>query len=75
MGGVATHRGKVKQMITKKASITYEIHSKDGKDSRVVTVEKPTMAYFLVFELIQFSRRLPAEFPDLGITVLKAEDE
>ena len=61
-------------MITKKPSITYEIHGKDGKDRRVVTVEKPTMAYFLVFELIKF-RRLPAEFPDLGITILKAEDE
>ena len=60
-------------MVTKKPSITYEIHSKDGKDRRVVTVEKPTMAYFVVFELIKF-RRLPAEFPDLGITVLKAED-
>ena len=61
-------------MITKKPSITYEIHSKDGKDHRVVTVEKPTMAYYLALELIKF-RRLPAEFPDLGITILKAEDE
>ena len=61
-------------MVTKKPSITYEIHSKDGKDRRVVTVEKPTMAYFLALELIKF-RRLPAEFPDLVITILKAEDE
>jgi hypothetical protein len=61
-------------MVTKKPSITYEIHSKDGKDSRIVTVEKPTMQYFLVFELIKF-RRIPAKFPDLGITVLKVEDE
>jgi len=61
-------------MVTKKPSITYEIYSKDGKYSRIVTVEKPTMQYFLVFELIKF-RRLPAKFPDLGITVLNAEDE
>jgi len=61
-------------MVTKKPSITYEIHSKDGKDHRVVTVEKPTMAYYLALELIKF-RRLPAEYPDLGITILKAEDE
>lgn len=61
-------------MVTKKPSITYEIHSKDGKDSRIVTVEKPSMQYFLVFELIKF-RRIPAKFEDLGITVLKADDE
>lgn len=61
-------------MVTKKPSITYEIHSKNGSSSRIVTVEKPSMQYFLVFELIKF-RHLPAKFPDLGITVLEAVDD
>lgn len=60
--------------MTKTPSITYTIHSSEGKPDRTVTVYKPTMEYFLVFELIKF-RRLPAQFNDLGITVLKAEGE
>lgn len=61
-------------MVTKKPSITYEIHNRNGIDSRIVTVEKPSEIYFIVFELIKF-RHLPAKFPYLGITVLEAVDD
>lgn len=58
-------------MTNAKPYVTYIIHDKcDYKKDRIVTVYKPSMEYFLVFELIKF-RKLPARFDDLGITVLK----
>ena len=49
--------------------ITYIIHDKNMKNGRTVTVYKPTQEYYILFELIKF-RRLPATFPDIGITVI-----
>ena len=59
----------MKSIIKDTPSITYIIHGTKGKDDRVVTVYKPTMEYYLVFELIRFVR-LPHTIPDLGITIL-----
>ena len=50
-------------------SITYVIHGANGNPDKTVTAYKPTMAYYLVFELIKF-RKLPVTFHDVGITVL-----
>ena len=60
----------MKTIIKDSPSITYIIHEKNGKDDRTVTVYKPTMEYYLVFELIRFVR-LPHTIHDLGITVIK----
>ena len=49
--------------------VTYIIHDKNMKGGRMVTVYKPTQEYYTLFELIKF-RRLPATFPDIGITVI-----
>ena len=60
----------MKSIIKDSPSITYIVHGIDGKDDRTVTVYKPTMEYYLVFELIRFCR-LPHTIPDLGITIIK----
>jgi len=54
--------------------ITYIIHDKNMKNGRAVTVYKPTQEYYILFELIKF-RRLPATFPDIGITVISEGSE
>ena len=60
----------MKRLINKDVPfITYIIHDKNMKNGRTVTVYKPTQEYYILFELIKF-RRLPATFPDIGITVI-----
>lgn len=54
--------------------ITYIIHDKNMEGGRTVTVYKPTQEYYILFELIKF-RRLPATFPDIGITVISEGSE
>jgi len=60
----------MKRLINKDVPfITYIIHDKNMKDGRTITAYKPTQEYYILFELIKF-RRLPATFPDIGITVI-----
>jgi len=60
----------MKRLFNKDAPfITYIIHDKNMKNGRTVTVYAPTQEYYILFELIKF-RRLPATFPDIGITVI-----
>ena len=62
--------GRMKRLFNKDVPfITYIIHDKNMKNGRTVTVYKPTQEYYILFELIKF-RRLPATFPDIGITVI-----
>ena len=62
--------GRMKRLFNKDMPfITYIIHDKNMKNGRTVTVYKPTQEYYILFELIKF-RRLPATFPDIGITVI-----
>ncbi len=61
------------EVLNAKGSVTYIIHGKNGVPDKTVTAYKPTMAYWLVIELIKF-RRLPAIFPDVGITVLSENE-
>ena len=62
--------GRMKRLFDKDVPfITYIIHDKNMKNGRTVTVYKPTQEYYILFELIKF-RRLPATFPDIGITVI-----
>jgi len=62
--------GRMKRLFNKDVPfITYIIHDKNMENGRAVTVYKPTQEYYILFELIKF-RRLPATFPDIGITVI-----
>jgi hypothetical protein len=58
---------------TKTPCFTYIIQGANGNKDRTVTVYKPTMAYFLIDELVKF-RRFPAFFPDIGIIVLSENE-
>ncbi len=60
---------KMDALNTKTPCFTYIIHGANGNPDRTVTAYKPTMAYYLVYELMKF-RRFPSVFPDVGITVL-----
>ena len=62
--------GRMKRLFNKDVPfITYIIHDKNMKNGRTVTAYKPTQEYYILFELIKFSR-LPSTFPDIGITVI-----
>lgn len=63
------NKDKMNALNTKSPCFTYIIRGANGKSDRTVTVYKPTMAYYLVYELMKF-RRFPAVFPDIGIVVL-----